>query len=302
MALDAGSVLGEGLLWQPLTQTWWWTDIESNTLSNWSAVTGRLQVLRMPDRVGSFVFTRSGGLIVGLAKRIGWIRAEQLQVPANLSAPLQVSVHTLCAVDAAEPRTRINDGRTDRSGNYVFGTMNQAEDKRPIGSFYQYSARHGLRRLALPAVAIANSICFSPDGRTMYFCDTLQRCIMQCDYDSARAQVGRLRRFAQPHQADAYPDGSVVDQHGHLWNAEWGAGSVACYGPNGQLLERYAVPAKNPTCPAIGGSDYSELMVTSARLEMDEADWQRYPHAGGLFHAEIQQVQGMQDCLFDDTI
>ncbi|WP_414636782.1 hypothetical protein [Aquabacterium sp.] len=39
--------------------------------------------------------------------------------------------------------------------------------------FFRYSQRNGLRRLALPPVSMANSICFSPDGGTMYFTDSL---------------------------------------------------------------------------------------------------------------------------------
>ena len=85
------------------------------------------------------------------------------------------------------PHTRINDGRTDRAGNLVFGTLNEDPGRQKIGSFYQFSARYGLRRLALPSVAIPNSICFSPDGRTMYLCDSVDRRIMQCTYEADAA-------------------------------------------------------------------------------------------------------------------
>ncbi len=99
----------------------------------------------------------------------------------------------LTEVEPEVPHTRINDGRTDRAGNLVFGTMNEDRGRQKIGSFYQFSARHGLRRLALPSVGIANSICFSPDGRTMYFCDSVDRRIMQC---TLRGGGGERRRRA----------------------------------------------------------------------------------------------------------
>ena len=47
---------------------------------------------------------------------------------------MSMALEPLCAVDAMEPRTRINDGRTDRRGYFVFGTMNEARERRTIGS------------------------------------------------------------------------------------------------------------------------------------------------------------------------
>jgi sugar lactone lactonase YvrE len=214
LVLPQNATLGEGLLWQG--GRWWWTDIEAATLFAWKPGSPAPQFCRLPDRLGSFAHCRSGRVLLGLAKRLA---------VATLGENLELTqLQTLAPVDAAEPRTRINDGRTDRSGNFVFGTLNEAKEKRPIASFYQYSVRHGLRRLALPAVAIANSICFSLDGRTMYFCDSPSRRILQCDYDAETARVDRLRPFTEMDRPDAEPDGSVIDAEGCLWNAQWGAG------------------------------------------------------------------------------
>jgi L-arabinonolactonase len=209
-------------------------------------------------------------------------------------------VQTLAAVDPAETRTRVNDGRTDRNGFFVFGTMNEADEKRPIGSFYQFSIRHGLRRLALPAVAIANSICFSVDGKTMYFTDTLTRNIMQCDYDSDSARVANVRPFVSVDDEDCWPDGSVVDAEGCLWNAQWGGARVVRYAPDGTILQRIDVPAKNPTCPAFGGPDMNQLMVTSARRDTSSEELKAMPGAGALFTCTIDNTNGIADTLFDD--
>ena len=103
----------------------------------------------------------------------------------------------LADVQAHEPRTRSNDGRADRHGNFVFGTMDESAAKTPVGAFYQYSATHGLRPLPLPGAAIPNSICFSPDGRTLYWCDSVQSTLQCCDYDPGAAQVGPSRVFAE---------------------------------------------------------------------------------------------------------
>ena len=55
------------------------------------------------------------------------------------------------------------------------------------GAFYRLNAQTmTIESLALPGVAIANSICFSPDGTTMYYCDSLQAHIFCCDYPALK--------------------------------------------------------------------------------------------------------------------
>jgi sugar lactone lactonase YvrE len=293
LVLPGHATLGEGLLWHD--GRWWWTDIEAATLHVWRPGEAAAASCRLPDRLGSFAHCRSGRLLLGLSKRLAL---------ATLSDTLELTqLQTLAPVDAAEPRTRINDGRTDRRGYFVFGTMNEAREHRPkstIASFYQYSVPHGLRRLALPAVAIANSICFSLDGRTMYFCDTLTRRIQQCDYDAESAQVDRIRPFTEMDRADAWPDGSVIDAEGCLWNAQWGAGRVARYDPEGRLMGVMTAPAAHATCPAIGGEGRDQLMLTTARAELGREALAAQPLSGSLFGLRLPQALGVPDTLFDD--
>lgn len=290
LALPQGTTLGEGLLWQ--RGRWWWTDIEASTLHAWRPGQGAVESCRLPDRLGSFAHTRSGRVLLGLAKRLAI---------ASLGESLELTqLQTLAPVDAAEPRTRINDGRTDRRGYFVFGTMNEAKEKRPIASFYQFSLQHGLRRLALPAVAIANSVCFSLDGRTMYFCDTLTQRIQQCDYDAETAQVDNVRLFTQMDNAEAWPDGSVIDAEGCLWNAQWGAGRVARYDPAGQLMVAYTAAAAHTTCPALGGDGMDQLMLTSARTELGRDALAAQPLSGSLFGLRLPQALGVPEPLFED--
>jgi L-arabinonolactonase len=292
LALDLRCTLGEGLQWDATSGCWLWTDIEASCLWRWAGPGSAPQRLALPDRLGSFACCRSGRLLLGLAKGLAWARLD--------GARLEVS--PLMPVEAAEPRTRINDGRTDRQGHFVFGTFNQAQEKRPICGFYQFSARHGLRRLALPAAAIANSICFSPAGETMYFTDTAQGSIMQCDYDAATAQVANIREFVRVDPGVGGPDGSVVDAEGCLWNAQWGAGQVVRYAPDGQALMAVALPAPHVTCPAFGGQGMHDLMITSARAELSPADLARAPLSGGLFHMHLPGITGLADAQFDDEI
>lgn len=300
---DTKCALGEGPVWCARRRALLWTDIEGAALWMRTPATNTTTTWNLPDRAGAFALCASGRVLLGLAKGLAFADLDR-------SSAGVLAVTAAAPVEADEPRTRVNDGRTDRAGNFVFGTMNEAHAATGarLGHIYQFSPRHGLRRLNIDPVAIANSICFSADGGTMYFADSLDRRIMQADYDAGRARVTRVRELCRrpsvegrhPVSAPGLPDGSVVDADGCVWNAVWGEGRVQRYSPDGSLVDEIHVPATNTTCPAFGGPDMTDLYITSSRLEMDADALARLPHAGGVFHA-APGVRGLADALFPDT-
>lgn len=289
LIVDCRSTLGEGPVWCTRREAVLWTDIEGARLWLHHPSRNQTRSWKLPDRLGSFVLCNSGQLLLGLAKGLGVVDLDTSNGDALDVTPLI----------AVEPglHTRINDGRADRSGNYVFGTLDE-DFKTPLGSFYQYSARHGLRRLDIDRVTIANSICFSPDGGTMYFCDSPRRRIMQCNYDAESARVDRVREFADLTLHGGFPDGSTVDADGNLWNAEWGAFVVRSYTPDGRVVRQIGVPVKNPSCVVFGGPNLDELFITTARQQMTAQDLEAMPEAGGLYRAALGDVRGLPEPTF----
>ena len=177
--------------------------------------------------------------------------------------------------------------------------MNEEDGHPAIGSFYQWCTTAGLRRLDLPRAGIANSICFSPGGETMYFCDSPTGVIRQCQYDAESAAVANVREFTRYPEGTGFPDGSIVDSDGCLWNAVWGAGVVRRFDPNGKLVVEIPVPSRNLTCPAFGGDSLDQLFITSSRQEMSEDDLTAAPTSGGVF--ELRGLsRGVPDAVFAD--
>ena len=82
--------------------------------------------------------------------------------------------------------------------------------------------------------------------------------------DAAGWPVGDPEVYLDLSATDLNPDGAVVDAKGNLWNAQWGAHRVACYDPEGRLIETVAFAAEQISCPAFGGADFSTLFATSA--------------------------------------
>lgn len=293
LLVDCRCVLGEGLLWDERRRALLWADIQGAVLwMHWIDDESTLH-WKLPDRLGAIALGASGKVLLGLAK--GLFLAD---VDGSLGTGLQLE--KLVDVEPDNPDTRINDCGTDRSGNFVFGTLHE-DHTTPAGSFYQYSTHHGLRRLDLGGVAIPNSICFSIDGKTLYYCDSSLRRIMQCRYDSPSAAVADIRRFTDLGPDQGTPDGSIIDAEGFLWNAEWGAAAVRRYAPDGRIDRSVGLSARNPTSVALGGDGFGVLYITSARKEMTPEDLSRTPEAGGVYRAPLSGVRGLPEERFQDV-
>lgn len=280
LALDSRCTHGEGVLWCTRGQHVYWVDISGKALWQFHPASGRSRHWGLPDRPGCIGLQDDGSLLVVLAKSIH--RAD-IDAATDTQLPLQ----WLADVEKDTPHTRSNDGRADRCGNFVFGTMNEDAGKATDGRYYQYSHAHGLRPLPLPGVVIPNSVCFSHDGRTLYWCDSVTPVIMACDYDADAATTGNVREFARLANTRAEPDGSCVDALGRVWNAQWRAGEVSCYDPDGRLQQVLPVPVKNPTCVAFGGDDLQTLYIISSRLDHTDAELAASEQAGSLFSARV---------------
>jgi len=275
LAVDSRCEHGEGVIWDERRQVLFWIDISGRRLWAHAPASGRSRDWALPDRPGCLGLLEDGRLLVVLAKAIG-IVAPDFDAPALVC-------ELIAEVEPDQPYTRSNDGRADRHGNFVFGTMDEHEEKAARGSFYQFSLRHGLRRLPLPGVSIPNSICFSADGRNMYWCDSVSPRILCCDYDPEHALAGNAREFARLDRHDAEPDGSTVDADGLLWNAQWRAWRVQRYRGDGSVERSVEMPVKHPTCVAFGGPALEQLYIISSRLDHEDDELRRTPQAGGLF-------------------
>lgn len=287
LAVDSRCRLGEGIVWDDRAACLYWTDILSARLWRHAPATGETHCWDLPEPLGCLALCEDGRLLLALAKSI------RLAAPPMPGTPL--ALETLCALELElGASTRSNDGRCDRHGNFVFGTKDETGASPPLGRYYQFSAAHGLRPLPLPAAAVPNSICFPPDGASLYYCDSAQPRILRCDYDPVAAQVSPPSVFAEI-EGDGAPDGSTVDAQGHLWNAQWGGGRAVRYAPDGSIARVVAIPAGMPSCCAIGGAGLDTLFVTTAREEMADDALAAAPTAGGVFALALGERLGLPE-------
>ena len=282
---DDQAILGECPLWCERSSSLWWTDIQGARIRRRNMLTGEIHTWAMPDRVGSFALCEQPDrLLVGFAAGVALFDLDR----CRLASPL-------VPVEPGVPATRINDGRCDAEGRFVFGMFNQ-ESTAAIGSFYRVHPDLSIERLDLPPAAVANSIAFSPDGRRIYFTDSPQRRIWCASYGVA-GRMGRPELFADLTQEQGEPDGSCVDAEGGLWNASWNGSCLLRHDASGNETHRVAVPLSRPTCCAFGGTALDRLYVTSARGGLTAEELFAQPLAGAVL-AVTPGVRGLPERRF----
>jgi L-arabinonolactonase len=286
LAVESANILGECVLWCERTGRVLWTDIVGETLWTHVPATGATRSWPMMEAVCSFALTEDDDrLLLGLASGLAWYRFSS------------GAVTRIADVEADLPSTRLNDGRCDRQGRFVFGTFNKESDPRhPVGSYYRLDRDLSVERLPLQHVAIANSICFSLDGATMYYCDSQERVIRCCDY-GGEGEFGNDRVFADLRGDPGEPDGSTIDAEGCLWNAYWGKGRIVRYRPDGTVECTVDLPVPQPTCVAFGGAGLNVLYATSARQWLSDAQLAAAPASGALFQQALA-VRGVPEARF----
>ncbi len=262
--------LGEGALWHPELRQLFWFDILGKKMHT---------VGREGPQSWSFV---------ELVSAAGWVTSKHLLIAGERDLFLfdldSEEIETLTELEAGDPRTRSNDGRADRQGGFWIGTMGKRGGDDPAkGSIYRWY-RGELRKL-FGGLTIPNAICFSPDGRFAYFSDTVTQRINRVALDAQGWPAEDPRVFLDLEPEGLFPDGATVDAEGNLWNAQWGAGRVACYSPDGTFLQAVRFDAPQTSCPAFGGADLATLFVTTAREGMDSAALARAPLSGQTLSA-----------------
>lgn len=236
-----------------------WTDAASPRVLGLDA-DGQLLAGQLPDPAQTIAPCASGGVLLGSFKRL--CLAPAPDQPAISRSRLASKV--VATIDAADQRTILGDGRTDRQGNFVFGTSNVGADRHPIGSFFQFSGRHGVRRLALPTVTTACALAFSSDGARLFFADGAGDIIFKCSYDSERAAVAEVGPFMRAAAPGMTIVDAVIDQDDCLWSLQTREGKrtllvqYARSGAQRQVTDLERFPA---TGLAFGGERLDRLLL-----------------------------------------
>ena len=283
------NVLGENALWHPLSQRFYWVDIEAGLLHWLSADLCQAHKLALPERIGSFG-------ILNVSADAPYQLVLALESGFALFHPHTGALRWLARPELQLRGNRFNDGRTDRRGRFWAGTMvENALLPGQAGALYQLAPR-GQAICHLRQIQISNGLCWSLDGRRMYHADSSTHQIWQYQYCPEQALISQPRLFAE-FAENAWPDGATVDAEDHVWTALWGTSTVVRLDPQGQICLTLTLPVSQPSSVAIGGGQGDLLFVTTSRLGLDARQLGEQPAAGDVFIYQLSRPLAVAESL-----
>ena len=293
LLVDANNHLGEGPLWDVDEERLYWIDSTAAEIYSCRADGGDVKRYFVPRHIGSMALRKGGGAVVALANGLHFYDFDAQ------------SVELIGDPEHDDPETRFNDGKVDRRGRFVAGTMAYDHDRydadrgqRPTrsGGLYRLDPDRTVTRLD-GGISCSNGPCWSPDDRTLYFTDTYARQMYAYDYDIETGAATNRRPFASAHHLAGTFDGATVDAEGYVWTALVFGGRILRFAPDGKLDRVVPFPVRNLTSVMFGGPNLDVLYVTTMGRPM----WgipQRERDKGGLFAVTGLGVQGLPEPRF----
>jgi sugar lactone lactonase YvrE len=241
---------GEGALWDVTGQALFYFDIWACKVHRYDPASGSTQSWDVPSIITSLALREGGGVVAALDDGIYGLDLETGAVAA-------------VALQDPPPSVRYNDGKVDRRGRYVIGASTRTFDHpKPDGGVFSLGRDHRLRPVE-SGINYSNSNCFSPDGGTFYFSDSLHRQTYAYDYDLETGDLANKRLFVETKALGGVPDGSTVDRDGLVWMAIFEGRKIAAFRPDGRVERVVETPVAMPTAVSFGGPDLDLLYFTS---------------------------------------
>ncbi|MBT6829641.1 MAG: SMP-30/gluconolactonase/LRE family protein [Rhodospirillaceae bacterium] len=283
--VDCHNELGEGPVWCPVENVLYWLDIRGKSIWRHHPASGKTENWATPEQPGSMALRQNGkGLVVA------WWNGFRFFDPDS------GAIEVIHDHEQDNPNSRFNDGRCDRQGRFWAGTMDDTYAE-SCGSLYRLDADLQFS-VHETGITTSNSTAFSPDGRTLYYCDTPQNEIWAYDMDAESGHISNKRVFASTEHLKGEPDGSTVDAEGYLWNAMWDGACLVRWAPDGSFDRKIDLPVDNPTCPMFGGDNLDIIYVTSAREELSAAQLREKPLAGNVLAVRETGASGLPEPRF----
>ena len=269
--------LGEGPVWVERDRALWFVDIKKHQVHRYDPASSDRKSWNAPEQVGFILPAEGGGFVAGLQS--GLFSFDETNGAFDL----------IVEVEPELPANRLNDGVVDPAGRLWFGTMDNGE-KSKSGAFYCFNEGR-LTRTKLDGIAITNGPTISPDGKLLYYVDTLKGTIGVADIRDD-GSLGDGRPFVRIDPKDGHPDGPTIDSEGHVWISLYAGWQARRYSPTGKLVDVVRFPVANITKIAFGDPDLRTAFATTARQLLSAEDIAKQPLIGALFefHVDVPGV------------
>ncbi len=279
--VDCKTVLGEGPLWDVSEQKLYWIDSYGCRIFRADESGDGVESWEVPQKIGSLALRKAGGAVLSLAD--GFYLFDFSSGRAEL----------IEKVEHKGPNLRMNDGKVDKRGRFVSGSIETTETA-PLGLLYSLGTDHGVTLLD-DNITVSNGPCWSPDQRIFYFADSRSRAIWAYDYDTESGCVANKRRFCDFGPEDGLPDGATVDAEGCVWSAGVYKSKIHRFDPDGKRMQTIDMPVVCVTSVMFGGPGLDRLYATSMLRAPVPGIVETGPLAGSLFVIDGLGVKGLPE-------
>ncbi|OUV12114.1 MAG: hypothetical protein CBC47_00395 [Alphaproteobacteria bacterium TMED87] len=272
--------LGEGPLWDDELQCFFWID----------SLKGEIWRLDKEDEIRRYITSEMIGSLAIIDDDMAIVA---LRTGLYLFSFSTQSLSKIWDLKNDQVDLRLNDGKTDRQGNFIVGSMCVKDRRQPKAALYRINSELRVEILE-EDVIVTNGPCFSPNGSTFYFNDGRRR-ILAYDYDP-KGPLKNKRIFFDGSKYGTSSDGATVASDGNIWTALTGSHEIGCISPSGDLITRIPMPVKLPSSVMFGGTGLNELFVTSISNSGNRVSKEHL--AGSLFKITNINAQGIAEQRF----
>lgn len=270
--LWTGARWAEGPVWFGDGRYLLFSDIPNNRMMRWTEETGEVSVFRQPSNYSNGNTRDKEGRLITCEHDSRRVTRTELDGTVTVlidhyqgkpfNAPNDVVVHSNGSIWFSDPG---------------YGVLNDYEGHKAAfelpTNVYRLDPRTGAATVVEGGLRRPNGLCFSPDEKLLYLCDTSGTDGPQYPHDIRVYDVvdgERLangRQFVEVGPGRAIADGIRCDRDGNVWaGTGWGAegsSGVQIFAPDGTLIGRIHLPE---ICANIcfGGAKRNRLFMAAS--------------------------------------
>ena len=263
-------LLGEGPVWDANQNAIIWLDIISGQIHEYNVLSEQLRTIEVGQMIGCLAVTTAGNFIAGLKDGIGFVDRSS------------GNVKIIAAPEKHLQGNRFNDGKCDPAGRFWAGTMALTEQE-SAGSLYMLDHDRSIQKKKT-GVTISNGLAWSVDRKTLYYVDTPTSKVTAFNFDISTGMINKERIVINIPKEEGSPDGMTIDNQGMLWIAHWDGWQISRWDPeSGRKIGHVQLPVAKVTSCTFGGSNLTDLYITTAKVDLSEQELAMQPLAGSLF-------------------
>ena len=264
----SNTILGEGTLWVKSHNSIYFVDIKRKKIFILNTKNKKKKILKVNKEIGFLSHIKNNIFILGLK---GELRIVNLKTKKIIKSIIVEKNKTL---------NRLNDGKTDPKGRLWFGSMDNLERKIRTGSLYCLDNNLNLTEVD-KNYYITNGPAFI-NSENFYHTDSRDKKIYKIKINK-KLKIIKKKVFIKFKNKEGSPDGMTLDKKNNLWTCHFGGACVSIFNKTGKKIHKIDLPAKNITNCTFGGSNNSELFVTSAKKSLSKKDLRQFKLSGSLF-------------------